>query len=441
MPTARFVFPEDFLWGTATASHQVEGQNNNNDWSAWEQEEGRIVQGQVCGRACDWWGGRWKEDFNRAASTGQNAHRMSIEWSRVQPETDRWDEAALDRYREMLKGLHERDLQAMVTLHHFTTPLWLVQMGGWENEAVVPLFGAYVKRTVEALSPYCKLWVTVNEPNVYMSGGWLGGGFPPGKGDLKLAIKVLTNMVKAHAEAYRVIHELQSDAQVGVAHHWREFIPGNKGPMTAWLTRTYNKAFNDAFAESLRTGLFDAVFHKESIPQAKGTQDFMGLNYYTREYLKFNLFKKSQIFSDRYYPKDAELSENGFLANDPAGFRKGIKWAHSFGLPIYITEQGVEDSTGLFRSKNLIEHLHAMWMEINESVPVKGYFHWSLVDNFEWERAWTQRFGLWGLDLESQKRIRRPGVDLYEEICKNNELSAETIAKYVPGELARIFPE
>ncbi|RMF45510.1 MAG: glycoside hydrolase family 1 protein, partial [Anaerolineae bacterium] len=137
MPQATFHFPRGFLWGTATAAHQVEGNNTNNNWYAWEQA-GRTVH--PSGLACDWWGGRWREDLDRAAEGGQNAHRFSVEWSRIQPEPDRWDEEALDHYRQMLQGMYERGITPLVTLHHFTDPLWLSEQGGWENEAAIGHF-------------------------------------------------------------------------------------------------------------------------------------------------------------------------------------------------------------------------------------------------------------------------------------------------------------
>jgi len=164
MAKATIQFPRGFLWGNATAAHQVEGNNTNNNWYAWE-EAGHTAH--KSGLACDWWGGRWKEDFDRAAETGQNAHRLSVEWSRIQPEKDRWDEGALDRYREMLRGLKERNLTAMVTLHHFTEPLWFVELGGWESDEAAQLFAEFVHKTVSALKEYTNLWVTINEPNVY----------------------------------------------------------------------------------------------------------------------------------------------------------------------------------------------------------------------------------------------------------------------------------
>ena len=140
MAQATFHFPVGFLWGTATAAYQVEGNNTNSNWWAWEKEPGRIVQGHKSGLACDWWGGRWREDFDRAAEGGQNAHRLSIEWSRIQPTPDHWDENALDRYRDMVRGLAERGMTPVVTLHHFSDPLWLAEKGGWERGAVAEHF-------------------------------------------------------------------------------------------------------------------------------------------------------------------------------------------------------------------------------------------------------------------------------------------------------------
>jgi beta-glucosidase len=164
MPEARFNFPRGFLWGTSSSAYQVEGNNKNNQWYEWEQEAGRIADGGTCGLACDWWGGRWREDFERAVEGGQNALRFSIEWSRIQPAPDRWDEQALDTYIDMLRGLDQRGLFPLVTLHHFTDPLWVSEMGGWENDAVPELFAAYAEKVAVAIKSYVTTWATINEP-------------------------------------------------------------------------------------------------------------------------------------------------------------------------------------------------------------------------------------------------------------------------------------
>lgn len=440
MPRGTYYFTENFMWGTATAAHQVEGRNPNNTWTAWEAEEGRIINGHRSGLACDWWGGRWREDYDRAQATHQNAHRLSIAWSRIQPAPDRWDEEALDRYREMLMGLVSRKMTPMVTLHHFSEPLWVAEMGGWENEAIVDLFATFVRKAVEALKPYCHLWVTINEPNVFCYAGYLEGVFPPGKKDFKTMLTVMKNMIRAHARAYAVIHEIQPEARVGIAQNYRGFKPASWLPMDHWLANLMSKVFNDSFPQALVDGMFNAVYQKEHISEAAGTQDFLGVNYYSVDEVRFNLFASKNMFAKLRYPEGATLSETGFLANVPSGMIDAVLWGNKFGVPMIITENGVEDSKDTLRPRYLVEHLHALWKVMNGNFPVEGYFHWSLVDNFEWERGWTQRFGLWGLDTETQARIRRPSVDLYAEICRTNGISADMVEKYAPDAMQTLFP-
>ncbi|MDW7755302.1 MAG: glycoside hydrolase family 1 protein [Brevefilum sp.] len=440
MPKGTYIFPDGFLWGTATAAHQVEGRNQNNTWYAWEQEEGRIINGHQSGLACDWWGGRWREDFDRAQAGRQNAHRLSIAWSRIQPEPDRWDEDALDHYREMLIGLRSRKMTPMVTLHHFSEPLWLAEMGGWENEAVIDAFEAFTRKAVEALMPYCTLWVTINEPNVFMLGAYIEGLFPPGKKDLNTALQVMQHMIRAHARAYKLIHELQPDARVGSSIHYRGFKPASWLPWDRLAAKALHTISNDLFPRTLTDGVFNTIRKKTSIPEAIGTQDFVGVNYYSTDMVRFNPFAAKEMYTRRFYPEDAALSETDFIANIPEGMIEAVKWAAGFGLPIFITENGVDDSKDSLRPRYILEHLHALWKIMNANLRVEGYFHWTLVDNFEWERGWTQRFGLWGLDLETQARIRRPSVDMYAEICRTNGIASETVEKYAPELMKTLFP-
>jgi beta-glucosidase len=442
MAQASFHFPRGFLWGAATASHQVEGNNTNNDWWAWENEPGHILHGHHSGLACDWWGGRWREDFDRAESGRQNAQRLSIEWSRIQPEPDRWDEDALDRYREMLQSLKQRGMTPMITLHHFTNPLWLSEMGGWENEAVVEYFEAYVRKSVEALHEYANLWVTINEPNNLAALGFILGEWPPGKRDFSAAMRVMSNLVGAHAAAYHAIHSIQPTAKVGTSLYYRGFEAA-KGwsPLDRLLTVLHSNLFNESFPQALSRGVLKFPLRSISIPEAKGTQDFLGIDYYTKERVAFDLLNPGEIFSHRFFEPEAELSETGFIANKPEGMEQAIRWGLKFGLPIIITENGVDDSDDSLRPQYLIQHLHRVWKRVNQNAPVKGYFHWTLVDNFEWERGWTQRFGLWELDVETQARRKRPSADLYTEICQENGISSDMVARYAPQLLDELFPD
>ncbi len=441
MAQATFHFPKGFLWGAATAAHQVEGNNTNNTWWAWEQQEGRILQGHQSGLACDWWGGRWREDLVRAAEGGQNAHRFSVEWSRIQPAPGRWDEDALDRYREMARGMLERGLTPMLTLHHFSDPLWLAEMGGWENPAAVGYFEAFTRRVVEALREYVSLWVTVNEPNVYTTGGYLAGLFPPGKHELNTMMRVMLNVLRGHAAAYHAIHALQPHAQAGMAVHVRGYQPARTwNPLDRMIAGLNSRIFNDFFPAAVRDGVARMVVGRQRVPEARGTQDYLGMNYYTTESTAFDLRQASLGFARHDYPPGSDLSATGFLANVPEGMFRSLKWALQFNLPIYITENGVEDGDDRLRPRYLIQHLHQVWRAVNLNYPIRGYFHWSLVDNFEWERGWTQRFGLWELDVESQARRKRASADLYAEICRENGISSEMTARYAPEVFEKLFP-
>ena len=441
MVQATYHFPRGFLWGTATAAYQVEGNNTNSNWYAWEQLPGKILQGDRCGQACDWWNGRWREDFRRAADGGQNAHRMSIEWSRIQPAPERWDEEALNRYVEMVRGLGELNMTPLITLHHYSDPLWFVEKGGWEDEACGEYFVKYVRKVVEALKDYTNLWCTLNEPNGYAAQGYIIGTFPPGKRDVNLGYKVLVNLVKAHAAAYQAIHQIQPEARVGVANYYRSLQPAKSWSPLDRLVTYLLRSLNDIFPTASRDGVVRFINRKIHLPEAKGTQDFLGIDYYTRDYVSFDLSNSGELFTKRFYRPGAALSATGFLANEPAGMYEALKWGLNYHVPIIITENGFEDAEDRIRPRYIAEHIHQVWRAVNFNWPVKGYFHWTLVDNFELERGWTQRFGLWELDHESQVRRKRPSADLYAEICRENGISDEMVRRFAPEAMPALFPE
>lgn len=440
MPQATYHFPESFVWGSATAAHQVEGSNNNNDWADWEAQDGHIEENGRCGLSCDWWNGRWREDLDRAAESGQTSHRLSLEWSRIQPTPDRWDENALDRYRTILQGMIERGLQPLVTLHHFTMPRWFAEGGGWENDDSPLLFDTYVRRTVTALKEYNNCWVTINEPNVIIYRGYMEGAFPPGKNDPGAAFHALCNLIRSHAIAYHTIHEIQPRAQVGMAHQYRGFIPAHKfSPLDAAVTAFNHQSFNKVFPRALADGRVRFLHKSTRLPAAAGTQDFFGLNYYTCDIVSFRPSPKN-LFQARWYPPEAEPSRTGFNASYPPGMTMALNWANSYHLPILITENGIEDSQDGLRRRYLLSHLHQVWHALNHNMPIRGYYHWSLIDNFEWERGWTLQFGLWAFDRETQVRTARPSADLYAAICKENAISHAMVKEFSPAMLPDLFP-
>jgi beta-glucosidase len=441
MAQATFHFPRGFLWGTATAAYQVEGNNPNSNWWSWEQQAGRIAEGHKSGLACDWWNGRWREDFHRAAEAAQNAHRMSIEWSRIQPAPDRWDDAALNHYMEMVRGLTELNITPLITLHHYSDPQWFVERGGWENESSTEYFEKYVRKVVQALKDYVNLWCTFNEPNGYATLGFIQGVFPPGKKDFNLGFKVMVNLVRAHAAAYHAIHQIHPQARVGMAHYYRSLQPAKSWSPLDRLSTRLLMGLNEVIASAASDGVVRLVHKRKQVRQARATQDFLGIDYYTRDYVSFNLLQYNELFGRRYFREGAELSSTGFLANEPLGMYEALKWGLKYKLPIIITENGFDDSEDRVRPRYILEHIHQVWRAVNFNWPVKGYFHWTLVDNFEWERGWTQRFGLWELDVETQARHKRPSANLYAEICRENGISDEMARRYAPEVLDELFPD
>jgi beta-glucosidase len=251
----------------------------------------------------------------------------------------------------------------------------------------------------------------------------------------------MTNLARGHASAYRAIHAIQPQARAGLALNIRPAIPRTSwSPLDRLVTGVRNRTFNDFFPQALATGVLRFPTSRIRIPEIKGTQDFLGVNYYTRDLVNFSLLLPGELFSRRSFPKNADLSDSGQIASDPQGMFQVLKWAKSFKIPILITENGVDNANDQLRPRYLIEHLHQVWRAVNFNWPIKGYFHWTLVDNFEWERGWTQRFGLWELDPETQTRRKRPSADLYAEICRENGISTEMVARYAPEIVEKLFP-
>lgn len=434
-------FPSGFGWGTATAAHQVEGDNHDNDFWAWEQQPGRIVDGGRSGKACDWWGGRWQEDLDRAADAAQNAHRLSLEWSRIEPEPGKVDHQALEVYRTWIAGARQRGLLPLVTLHHFTNPLWFQDQGGWLAPQAPELFERYVETAVAALGDLVDLWITINEPNVVAYSAYSAGVFPPGVQDLRQAYQVLHHLVLAHARAYAVIHRLRPGASVGLAHHFRGISPRSRfHPLERLSAGLRHAVFNESVPRAVHDGWFRLPGRRLRIPEAAGTQDFFGLNYYTREVVAFDLRRPGDLFGRSEFPAGSDLSPNGFIANAPDGFWRALVWARRFRLPIWITENGIEDASDQVRPRYLAAHLRQLWRAVNFNWEIQGYLHWTLVDNFEWERGWSQRFGLWELDPQTQERRKRPSADFYADVCRRNGLSSESVARYAPEAMDDLFP-
>ncbi len=428
-------FPEGFLWGTASSSHQCEGGNVNNQWYRWEQQ-GHILTGEASGIADNWWENA-ERDFNLAEQMENNALRLSLEWSRIEPAEGRWDSAALDRYREMLTNLRRRHLKPIVTLHHFTEPLWFADRGGFADEANIRFFVRYATYAVQTLKDLCDFWVTINEPNVYAAQGYVIGSSPPGERDIIRAFQVLCNLVQAHVQAFYAIRRLQPEGQIGYCLHYRLFDPANRlSPLDSSAAAAQDTFFNWAVLKAMETGKFTFPLNMLLAPvvRAEAARDYHGVNYYTREMVRFDPALPAELFGHRFVRPGAIRNDPGLDNNFGEIYPKGIYrilktvYRRTRGnKPLYITENGFSDAVDNRRSRAILEHLAMVHRAIREGIPVRGYLHWSLVDNFEWNNGWGVRFGLIEVDQQTQRRIPRPSASMYGEICRANAITESLV--------------
>lgn len=439
-------FPSDFLWGTATSSHQVEGDNTNNDWWSWEQARlGRIFQDQVSGKACEWWTGRAEEDITRMAEMHTNAHRLSVEWSRLEPSPGQWDSASADRYRQILQAMRAAGIRPMITLHHFTNPTWVTEKGGWSHPDCQQWFRRFAGRAAGAFSDLCDLWCTINEPNVYALHGFLKRQCPPCSHDFTEYFRVLRHLLLAHAAAYAAIHEVQATAQVGLAIHLIDLHPrGAWNPIDRSLSRVLDWGFNRVPLEGLGMGRWrPGLGRGANLVSVRNTLDWIGLNYYQRYDVGLSrktLWGSAVDFRGRQGPEKGPSWWGEFWAY---GLRLQIQRLHaSLHVPIYITENGVPDPEDRHRPHFILDHLRRVWQTLRFGIPVKGYFFWSLIDNFEWTEAYNPqfRFGLFAVDFQTQQRTPRSSARMYAEIAASGTISSEMALRYAPEALNALLP-
>ncbi len=430
-------FPEGFRWGAAVSSYQVEGGNTNTQWHAWEQQ-GHIKSGEQCGNAADWWE-HAERDFDHARRMGLNSLRLSLEWSRIEPRMGEWSAPAITRYREMLTGLRARGIEPMVTLHHFTNPLWFEERGAFLAAGAENHFARYVAHVVQELGDLCDLWCTINEPNVYCVNGYQLGDFPPGRhGDIAATVRAQATMARAHARAYRILHAAQPAARVGWAQHYNTFDPARpRNPLDRLVARLQDDGFNEFFPHAVLTGRALPLMRlwAGDLHDVRGTCDYIGINTYARDLVQFDPRKATELFGRRFAPPGAPRGDSGpdeiYGEIYPAGIARVIQRVRPFGKPIYITENGVADRADRLRPWVLAEAARAMHQALAGGADVRGYYHWSLVDNFEWAQGWTMRFGLIGIDPVTQARTPRRSSELYAAIAHANALTPEMVSEYV----------
>ncbi len=414
-----FPFPDrPFLWGVAVSHYQVEG-DDACDWTAWEAA-GR-TRGGACGPAVGSWA-RYEEDAALAAALGANAFRFSVSWSRVEPRRGRFDGEALARYARLVDRLAALGLEPVVTLHHYTHPPWFHGETPWTSPASVDAFARFAREAVRALGPAVRCFTALNEPFVLLLGGFLGGEIPPGLSDARAARLALDNLLAAHVAAAAEIRGACPGAAVGVAHNMMLFAPDRgRHPLDRALASRARRVYNGGLLEAFATGRWDLWIppfarlkgRRDGLPSSL---DFVGVNYYSRLHLRAGLGVPGLA---RFGYRDRTgrgLTDNGWEVV-PEGLAEVLREASAaVGKPLLVTENGLADGSDARRASFLADHVAALSAVHAEGVPVAGYLHWSLLDNYEWLDGWGPKFGLVEVDRTTMARRPRPSAEVFRRL-------------------------
>ena len=419
------VFPDGFLWGTATSAHQVEGGNSNSDWWAWEQKPGSPCR-EPSGDAIDHYN-RYPQDIALLAGLGFNTYRFGVEWARIEPAEGTFDQAQLDHYRAMVAAVRASKLIPVVTLNHFALPMWVAAKGGWLADAAPALFERYVRRVVEAFGESVEWYFTINEPGVVAFAGYMGGlEFPPGAHGLANWNRSTARLIDAHRLARAAIKELRPSAQVSMTHSMQEWESNAGGrPAMEYARRQSEDIYLEAARDDDFVGIDTYARTVLELPRPIG--------WLTRAALAFGPIERLAVSAM------VRRQASGGFNNDP---RKGIRrtqMGYEYrptavaatvrrvaellpGKPIVVAEHGVAAADDAERIEFITEGLKALHPLIGEGIPLLGYIHWSAFDNFEWVLGYAMEFGLIAVDRTTQERKLKPSASFLGEIARTNRL-------------------
>lgn len=419
-------FPAEFLWGAATAGHQVEGGNTNSDWWRWEHRAGTPVQ-EPSGRACEHFT-RYPEDVGLLAATGLNTYRYSVEWSRIAPAPDHVDGKALEHYRQMTQAVVDAGLTPMVTLNHFTVPQWFADRGGWMNREAPALFAAYCDQVVRALGDVVTWWCTLNEPGNVAVGGYLSAfGWPPGRRDFASWRDAARGLTGAHRRAVGVVKSHAPRARVGATHGMQEWLPS---PAAAPAVEHVRRMFEDEFLA------------------ASDDDDFIGVQTYTRLPVQLPPYAAAPVRAamnvravrERVLPAVIRRSSSDFGSSVTGASKvRRTQMGYEFwpeaiaatlrraaelhpGKGLVVTEHGVATTDDAERLEFIQRGLRAVHAVITEGLPVRGYVHWSLLDNFEWTLGYRPTFGLIAVDRRTMQRTVRPSARFLGSVARGGTM-------------------
>jgi beta-glucosidase len=403
-------FPKNFLWGAATAAHQVEGNNLNCDWWEWEK---RIGLREPSGQACRQYE-LYRQDFDLAKSLNHNAHRLSVEWARIEPREGEFDPQEIAHYLDVILALRERNIIPLVTLHHFTNPLWFSRLGGWQKKKSAFYFCRYLEKIVSVLADKVDYWITINEPLIYVYHAYLLGVWPPQHRSLFEAQRVTHNLAQAHIHAYRLIHDIYqkkglNPPKVSIAKNTQAFLPCSpalKNKLAVWLRDWW---FNFKFVDQL---------------YAARSLDFIGINYYGPSVVAARSWWPASLVMDTCDSDHHPWPRNslGWYIY-PEGLYDLLTRFKKYRLPVVVTENGICTADDSLRWDYIRRHLAMMFRAVSEGVDLRGYLYWSLIDNFEWDKSFSPRFGLIEIDYRTFARTVRDSARKYAEVCRSNTLT------------------
>lgn len=429
------VFSKDFLWGAASAAAQVEGAWNVDGKvpSIWDiAPAGKIKNDETCHDACDHYH-HWKEDVALMKELGLKSYRFSISWPRIQPEAGKVNPKGLAFYSDLVDELLEKGIEPLVTIYHWDLPVWVQEQGGWMSERIVPLFAEYTRIVVEALSDRVKWWIPMNEPQCFIMNGHMVGAHAPFQHNY-LALSKLTRVcLLAHAESVKTIRKhAKQPVKVGIAMAAGAFIPENESPEAIadarkksfyFMSGTMsNRWWSDPIFKGEPVTAY-GIYHtrKKDMPKVKCDMDFIGVNVYAP-------FQKNWYGTSETVPADRKNSLGWVI--DGRCLYWTIRFFHErYGLPIMVTENGlaandsVDQDGRVHDSKRvdfLNEYLSNLKQAVSEGIPVLGYQHWSIMDNFEWAEGYGPRFGLIHVDYQTQKRTLKDSAYEYKKIIESN---------------------
>ena len=420
-----FSLKENMLLGVASAATQIEGGDHSSNWNDW-YERGFIKDGTNPATDNDHWD-KWREDTALMQKMGLKIYRFGIEWARIMPREDEIDEEAIERYREELLLLREYGIRPLMTIHHFTNPMWFEKKGGFERQENLHYYLELVELAVSRFGDLCSDYVTINEPNVYATNSYFFGSWPPGEKSLKKTLAVMENLAFCHIEAYGIIHGMRremgyDDTMVACANHLRVFAPKNpKNPWHRLCARLNSYLFQDALTHAMTLGKFRFPMKNRGRHKKGEYTDFIGLNYYTRSTVSGigDGVRENSPRNDL----DWEIYPHGIVECAESLYKV-------LPRPIWVTENGTCDNDDRFRCRYLYEHLREV---CESSLPFERFYHWCFCDNFEWVEGNSSKFGLVSIDKESRARQVKESGEFYSAIITEGGVSEELYEKFVQG--------